>query len=297
VVQTWVKTARVQEDFEALVAAFHEASETTPIRARKRVKAPVRFLEKEHLAVIPFGDPHFGLLAWGQEVGEDFDLGIAREVTLDATKRLVDLAPNANWCIISSLGDSLHADGYGATTTKGTRVDVDSRWPKMLRAFIQAMIDCTDLALMKFGKVVLDMTRGNHDDQSTIVLAMCLAEHYRNEPRVRVITNPSKFHFHKFGKNLLGFTHGDTVKPKDLPGVMSTDQAAWWGQTKYRYWYTGHVHHQRVFEFPGVVVESFRTLAAKDAWHHGQGYRSLRGAVLDVWHKERGKILRHEVTL
>jgi hypothetical protein len=90
-------------------------------------------------------------------------------------------------------------------------------------------------------------------------------------------------------------THGHRVKARELVGVMATDMAEAWGRTKHRMWYTGHVHHESVKEFPGCVVESFRTLAAKDAWHHAQGYRARRGAVADVWHRTRGKILRHEI--
>ncbi len=128
-----------------------------------------------------------------------------------------------------------------------------------------------------------------------MVLALCLQAHYRNEPRVKVSTNASMFQWHEFGKCLLGVTHGHTVKAKDLPGVMATDRAGAWGRTVHRMFYCGHIHHESVKEFPGCVVESFRTLAAKDAWHHGQGYRARRGMVADVWHLTRGKVLRHEI--
>jgi hypothetical protein len=50
-----------------------------------------------------------------------------------------------------------------------------------------------------------------------------------------------------------------------------------------------------VKEFPGVVVESFRTLAPKDAWHHGSGYRAGRDMRLDIYHREHGLINRHIV--
>ena len=86
---------------------------------------------------------------------------------------------------------------------------------------------------------------------------------------------------------------GDTVKMANLPGVMACDRSEDWGQTTHRYWYQGHIHHEDRKEFPGVVVEAFRTLAARDAWHAGQGYRAGRDMNLIVHHKDYGEIERH----
>ena len=99
----------------------------------------------------------------------------------------------------------------------------------------------------------------------------------------------------EFGRNMIGVTHGHNTKPAALPGIMATDHPEAWGRTSHRYWYTGHIHHQTVYEFPGCTVETFRTLAARDAWHHAKGYRSGRSMVCDVLHRERGRIMRHEV--
>jgi hypothetical protein len=41
------------------------------------------------------------------------------------------------------------------------------------------------------------------------------------------------------------------------------------------------------------VVEAFRTLAARDAWHAGQGYRAGRDMRLLVHHKDFGEVERH----
>jgi hypothetical protein len=103
----------------------------------------------------------------------------------------------------------------------------------------------------------------------------------------------SKFWFYRFGKVLLGATHGDTVKHDQLLGVMAADQAENWGQTKHRYFYTGHVHHQSVREYPGLICESFRTLAAKDAYAAGHGYRAGRDMVAIIHHREHGEVERH----
>ena len=56
---------------------------------------------------------------------------------------------------------------------------------------------------------------------------------------------------------------------------------------------SGHVHHQDIKEYRGGVVEYFRTLAARDAWHAGQGYRAGRDMRLIVLHKDHGEVERH----
>jgi hypothetical protein len=156
-------------------------------------------------------------------------------------------------------------------------------------------VRCTDRALEKHEIVELDMQAGNHDAHTAVMLSLCLAEHYRNNPRVVVDEGPSKYHYREFGECLIGSTHGDTCKLAALAEIMACDQREAWGRTKHRYWYTGHVHHESRKELRGCIVETFRTLAASDAWHAGQGYRSGRSMVCDVLHKTRGRIMRHEV--
>jgi hypothetical protein len=97
----------------------------------------------------------------------------------------------------------------------------------------------------------------------------------------------------RFGQNLIGSTHGDGAKPADLPLLMAADRAEDWGKTSFRYWYTGHVHHRSAKEHPGCIVESFRTLAAKDSWHTGQGYRAGRDMYAIVLDREHGEVERY----
>jgi hypothetical protein len=44
-----------------------------------------------------------------------------------------------------------------------------------------------------------------------------------------------------------------------------------------------------------VIVETFRTLASSDAWHHHSGYRSGQDMKCDVIHREYGRTNRHVV--
>lgn len=295
IISEWVKTAKDKEDeYKALVKAIEGIAdkwETKPAA----VKKPKGFLEEDLLTVIPLGDPHIGLYTWAQETGQDFDLEIAEANLVAAVDHLVALAPKAKQALLVSLGDFFHADNSSNQTTRGTRVDMDTRWAKVLRTGIRIIRRCIDRLLETHEHVKFISEIGNHDSHSAVMLALALDQFYENEPRVEIDTSPAKFHWHRFGQNLIGVTHGDTAKMKDLPGIMAVDRAEDWGQTTYRYWLTGHVHHQQVLELPGVIVESFGTLAPADAWHKGQGYRSGQDLKLDVYHKLYGKINRHVV--
>ena len=101
--------------------------------------------------------------------------------------------------------------------------------------------------------------------------------------------------YHRFGKVLIGTTHGHTAKAASLPGVMATDKAQDWGETVYRRWYVGHYHTLRVMDYPGCTVEYCRSLVAKDAWTAAAGYRAYRDMWCYVYHREYGEREAHRV--
>lgn len=296
VIAQWIKTKATAQKTHEILAAFRQAVEAEKIPAAKKIIRPKRF--DDNLAcIIPIGDMHMGMMAWAAETGEDWDHKLAREHNVNAIRRLIELAPETSECVIINLGDLLHADGYAGTTTAGTKVDVDTRWPKMLQVGIETMNEAAALAATKHRKVRVIHNMGNHDAHNAYMVALCQAAHFNSIPQIEVSTEPSKCHYFEFGKNLIGTTHGDGIKFDRLPGVMAVDQAAAWGRcTVARYWYLGHFHSQRVMETGGCTIETFRTLAPKDAWHTGAGYRSGRNLVLDVWHKEYGRAMRYEVS-
>lgn len=293
--QTWVKTAADAVDPAAFLDAFELALADREIQPCKPVK-PAKDLNPELLTIYPLGDPHLGMLSWHLETGNDFDVKIAEANLVAAVDHLVELSPPSETALIAQLGDYTHMDSpANRTEASGHALDADSRWAKILRIGINTMIRCIDRALQKHKTVRVCNALGNHDRQSAVMLSLCLSHHYRNEPRAQIDVSPAAFHWYEHGRCLFGIHHGDRTKPADLPGVMACDQAEAWGRTKYRHWYLGHVHHTVVREYSGVTVESFRTLAPGDAWHHAAGYRAGRSMVCDVWNKQYGRTLRHEI--
>ncbi len=290
----WVKSKREDDHkYAALLDAMSHIADAWQSKAEP-VKAPKQILDEDLLCVFPLGDPHLGSLCWPQETGGDkFDLAIAEQNLFTAVDHLVGIAPPAARALVINLGDFFHSDSKRGETTRGTPVDVDGRWPKVLATGVRVMRRLIDRALEKHGHVTVINEIGNHDDHSSIMLSIALGQFYEREPRVTIDTSPEPFHWFRFGKCMLGVHHGDKTKSANLPAVMACDRPEDWGATRHRYFYVGHIHHDTVKEYPGVTVESFRTLAARDAWHHGQGYRSGRDLKLDVLHREFGRINRH----
>ena len=287
----WIKTSRDQETIEQLQDAFRSAIEDC--KPLGKIAAPAK-RDKDTLAVYPMGDPHIGLYAWAEECGEDFDCDIAEKDLLNAVDYLVSVTPPSEQALIVNLGDFFHSDNMaGVTARSNNSLDVDTRWPRVLQIGIAAMIRVIQRALEKHKKVTVINAIGNHDDQSSIMLAVALGHAFTGNPRVDVKQTINAFHYHEFGSNLIGVHHGHAVKKERLPSLMAHDQPEAWGRTKHRYWLTGHSHHKTVYEIDGTIVESFRTLAGKDAWHTNQGYRAGRDMNAIIYHKEYGETDRY----
>ena len=296
IVQQWVKTAADKKS-QQLVEFANELSDSV-----NRALPVMRATEQDNansdlLAVYPIGDPHFGMLAWGEESGEDFDIDIAERHMRAAVFTLMSNSRQAKTALILNLGDFFHADNLeGRTRISGNNLDTDTRWPKVMRLGARLMRDVVEQALYNHDKVVVKNLIGNHDDQSSVALSLILDAFYSQNDRVEVDISPSMFFYFRHGKTLIGATHGHTAKTGDLTGIMASDVPRSWGETTNRYWLTGHIHQRRVEEVSGgVTVESFRTLAARDAWNSAQGYRPGRDMYSIIYSKAGGEIMRTRV--
>jgi len=288
----WVKATKEDQTFaqweQSVKDVFANVERVAPIPMSKRVRSA------DLLAVYPIGDHHTGMYAWGEETGDDYDIKIARRLLVSATEHLLNVTPDTETGLIINVGDFFHVDNLKNETSRSHHtLDVDTRYQLMIDAGVDMLRTCIDLALHKHKQVRVICTPGNHDDIGAQWLSLALSLLYEKNPRVQIDRTPGKFHYHHFGKVLIGVTHGDTGKPEKLQGVMAADKPELWGATKFRYWMTGHVHNRSVLELPGVMWETFRTLAARDGWAQSSGYRSGRDMTSIVFHKEFGEFARH----
>lgn len=291
----WVKTKADEEHhITALLDAMSHLADQWQ-GAFAPVDAPLH-VEDDLMCVYPMGDPHIGMYAWAEETGQSFDMRIAEQNLCAAVDQLVAGAPQAKRALLLNLGDYFHGDNsMNRTMRSGHALDIDTRWPKVLRVGLRAFRRNIDRALEKHEVVDVWCMTGNHDDHSAIMLALALEQAYEREPRVRINTSPAKFQFTTHGRVMIASTHTDTCKMADLAPIMAADRPVEWGATEHRYGYTGHVHHKSVIEVPGAVIESFRTLAPKDAYHAASKYRSGQDMTMIVLHKLHGEVSRNTV--
>jgi hypothetical protein len=292
----WVKTDIDRErQMELMREAIDALSQELPvIDTIKREKAAPQDL----MAIYPLGDPHIGMLSWGEETGQDWDMKIAETAFCTVFDRLVATAPPCKEAVIVNLGDYLHADNFeGVTSRSKHSLDVDGRFGKMVSVAVKIMRQMIESALKRHEKVRVINAIGNHDDTGAVWLSVCLHHMYANNPRLTVETKPAPFHYFSFGNSLFGVHHTHTCKPAQLPAVMASMVPEQWGAARFRTWLTGHIHHDVVREYSGCTVESFRTLAAKDAYASWHGYNAHQDMKCLVISKEHGEVERHTINI
>lgn len=290
----WVKSQIDRDQQEQMMqAAYAGFADTLP---QVQPVASPTCSDDKLMACYPVGDHHIGMLAWHEETGENYNIDRAETLLIGAMAQLVHSAPSCTKSTIAVLGDFLHYDSFDSVTPQHkNQLDSDSRYPEMVRSAIKCMRVLIDLALRKHETVKVIIEIGNHDLASSIFLSECLYHIYENEPRVTVDRSPSRFHYFRHGKCLVGIHHGDTVKADKLPLLMASDRPQDWGDTYHRYWWTGHVHHESKKDFNGVSVESFRILPPVDAYAASHGYRSARDMKAIILHDTHGEVARFSV--
>lgn len=292
----WIKTSKTNFDLKSQVEDMvaHLADE---VRGKAEPVDPPTDFESDTCTIYPIADQHLGLYAYGNESGDDWNSAMSSEVLLSAITRLVDGAPSSRVAVVAGLGDYFHADSSSNRTAKsGHPLDVDGRYHEVMAMGVDLMRGLIDACLAKHETVHVINVIGNHDEHSSIALDFIIAAYYSNEPRVIVDRSASKHKRFRFGKCLIAFTHGDTVKPVELPMIMADQWPSdWAAATAHRTFLHGHIHTQTKWEFRGCTIESFRTLTASDSWHTANGYKAGRDISRITYHKDWGEIERSKI--
>lgn len=293
----WVKTdVEKSNQLDALRELVDELVDELPILKKRDYN--VTHASSDLMAVYPLGDPHVGMKAYKEEAGDNWDLKTAQEVFCGVFDRLVKTAPSCEQAVIVNLGDYFHRDNVAGVTERHRHVlDTDGNYLMMVETGLKIMVQMINSALDHHRKVKVITIIGNHDDTGAMFLQAALKHMYENEPRVDIVCNSSVFQYFQHGSSFFGVHHGHTCKADKLPLVMATDRPKEWGSSDYRYWLTGHIHHDTRKEYSGCTVESFRTLAAKDNYAYSGGYRAGQDSKALVIHKDYGEIERHTINI
>lgn len=182
----------------------------------------------------------------------------------------------------------LHADTPEGTTTKGTRLDVDTRWQRMFRAARSLMVEIVD-RLRHVAPVKLVVIPGNHDGSTAFYLGEALEGWYARTADVEIDNAPTVRKFHRWGNVLLWFYHGHEGKPADWFADMANNAGPAWYECRVREGILGHIHQERTLEYKGVLFRNLRSLSATDAWHYEHFFcNNIRGLQGLLYHEQVG---------
>jgi predicted phosphodiesterase len=288
----WVKTDTDAERQVELMKAVIEGmkSEIIPVAPVKATRAK---RDDKLLNLYTVSDFHLGMLAWGDESGDDWDMKIAEDLFSRWFDAAFQKAPDSGTGVINLLGDFAHFDSLVAVTpASGNVLDADTRYQKLVRYMIRMVRRVVDMALVKHKNVRLLIVQGNHDESGMIWLAEMFSTLYDNEPRVLVDTSPDVYKMVQHGKTTLFFHHGHKARFDAIEPVMIAKFRKAFGESVYSYAHVGHLHHQKIVESRNMIVEQHRTLAAKDAYASRGGWMSGRSANVITYSAEYGEVAR-----
>lgn len=291
-VQQWVKT---NIDHERAMEVMREACEALAedIPAQKPIKMP-KGSDSELCNMYTLSDVHLGMLASKREnMKGNWDLKIAEETIIDTFARMMASSENSMYCMINQLGDFLQSDSlFPVTPTHHHIVDVDGRFGRTVEACIRILRTIVNMALKKHKKVKLLVAEGNHDLTSSIWMRRMLSALYERESRIEVIDSDMPYYATEFGCNMLAAHHGHLKKPQELPIFFASMFPEMWGRTTMRYVHTGHLHHGKEMEHPGMQHIQHPTMTAADTHTSRHAYLSIRRVLSHTYHKAIGEVGR-----
>lgn len=286
----WVKTdLRADAIQVAMAAALDAFREDLP--KYKPTKAIAKRLNADLCTQYLITDYHFGMLAWGEECGEDWDTDIAEQTLLNWFTAAIKAAPNSQYAVFAQLGDFLHFDGFDAVTpTSRHLLDVDTRFQRVVRVVIRTVRRVIAMLLEKHEYLHIIMADANHDPASGIWLREWLASVYGDDPRITVDNTADTYYKYRFGKTLCFYHHGHKAKLEQVDQILVAKFREDYGVTGFHYAHTGHLHHDRTRESRLMILRQYRTLSASDAYASRHGFMSGRDAPVTTYHREFGQV-------
>jgi len=296
--------------------------ESSKPRAASLLEKRETFGKGKNLLVIDLADVHFGKLCVKSEVGSIYNREVAKHRVIEGTRTLLSDAEGFGIShILFVLGnDIINIDDHKGETTAGTNQDGEGSLFQMWRDAYDALGQAIELC-KTYAPVTLVHCMSNHDWKMGWSLSQAIGASFQNDKDVSTTEyNLSENHrkYFRFGKNLIGLTHGDGVKEEKLMSVMVAEAREHIGECRNLYWLLHHLHHkirkQRgvdVFqsekdhvgmtaiisgspkpEGVGVSVEYVRSPSPADGWHHRNGYINRQGVECFLYHPFDGQFAR-----
>lgn len=299
VVGEWVMRQPEQATQDEFLAALEKNFITNVRPIATPVPSSDIFVDTQELAMYLSVDDHIGVRLTKQMNGQDYGLKQAVEVMTAAFNKLITRTPKTVTCLYVNLGDKVHSnDHMDVTPGHKHTLHSDSDFDTIADAVVQLEINRV-LTLLKHHQYVKVVgVRGNHDIDPTGWLYRCLAIAFKDEPRVNVQFYADGLGTEVWGKTMLGFHHGDKMKPDAMAGAAADRNPEIYGMTQMRYLHTGHVHHDEAKDvWGGFKWESHRTAAPQDTFSRGNGYVTRQVMKSIVYDTNEGEVGRYQVKL
>ena len=291
-VKVWFKRKKNVPAIKSIDTLFDRIDGKAP----PKPKLSKRKKKDPHLLEVSIFDAHFGKLAWSPETRSNYDLDLARKAWLNGVHDLVHKTSNFEYDrILLPIGnDFFHVNNKMMTTLSGTPQDADGRLQKIFEVGEEAVINTVDY-LRNIAPVDVLYVAGNHDETTSYFLSRVLKAYFSNDKDVSVDSSPQMHKYYRYGVTMLGFDHGDKIKPAMLPMIMAHEEPQMWAETLYREWHTGHLHtkedtiYQPSRTHAGVIHRRLPSISGTDAWHFGKGYNcNTRACEAYIFNKETG---------
>ena len=283
----FVQPKNTEQSIEDVVETIKDL--TNSIEPIPQIQRPSISL-KQMLTIYPIADAHFGLR------GQDYDLDVAQKRMRQGMEQCISGSLQSQEAIILDVGDLTHADDSNYQTPRSKHpLDMASTQYEALDAAINTLCCCIEMAAQHHKRVRVRILRGNHNENSYIAVMFALHERYRSEERIEIERTPSDFFVYRFGSCLFAAHHGDKAKPERLVMHMAHEWAEDWGASKWRYYFTGHLHHAKLQDVGGVQVEQLRAVTGKDPYAASHGYVATPQMQAITYHQDKGEVSRIKV--
>lgn len=284
----WLKTRKAERDYwESVQEAIRS------LQPVERIAPPPHLPDSDLIPWLQIGDGHVGMHAWEAETGASYDIKICEAEFHACVTDLLDHAPKCERLVINDLGDGTHYENYKALTeASGNPMDIDTRFPKMIRSYIDLICYTVERALERAQTVDCIFNQGNHSRTNDIWIAELIRRQYGPTGRVNVLDNRATVIAYRMGKTLVAVHHGDKMRPTKFRDAVVCDYAEDWGETEFRYLDGGHVHSKKSEELAGCIFESWNNMAPNDKHHHEAGWRSKQCMSLVTRSRSYGEVER-----
>lgn len=280
-----------QNEFrENLLKDLQEYSPCFPKIKRKKT-------DNGHLFIIDIADLHINKYADAYLTGAEYNSQIAVDRAIEGTKGLLQKASGFNIDkILFVIGnDVLNTDNISKSTTKFTPQDTDKSWFTAFNIAKDCYVKCLELCLSVADVDVIHCP-SNHDEMSGAFLAETVNAWFRKSKNITFNTSPKYRKYYQYYNNMIELEHGHKGKMSALPLQMANEQPKMWAETKFRYGYLHHVHHQDKTQFQsgkdftGVNVTYLRSPSSADLWHAESGYHNMVACEGFLHSKDMGRI-------